>query len=234
MGIDNTHIFNHNIAYTNSKELFAQLEQRLGYSVVNLVYNKNNECAIDLPKAFDGIVICTDDGLTVDDYIKRNELLEFSRISTGNDNGGFYINSNVVENSLAEVNLLRWQQTAEMCTLIKEYGLTTFDYYCENKADISVGISGGVYLLEERKKMYPHIAKFGSTAMLTFCNDHHPEFLEHIANNWTFDDFVSWGKKEFIYIDFKDLQLFDFPEKKPAYYNVFIYDDFSDLKPSLI
>ena len=48
------------------------------------------------------------------------------------------------------------------------------------------------------------------------------------------EQFINWGKKEFIYVKFQDLVNFDFPGKHPDYYNVFIEDDFEDLQQEYI
>ena len=40
MGIDNAHIFNHNIAYSNANQLFEQIEKRTGKAVFNDIYNE--------------------------------------------------------------------------------------------------------------------------------------------------------------------------------------------------
>lgn len=222
MGIDNAHIFNHNIAYSNAKELFEQVEKRTGKAVFNDIYNEEDNTRTPLPEGFSGLIISTGDSMDADDYIKNNLLLEFSTINTGNDSGHFYINRYVMENSLPEAYLLRWWDTKSMCDLIRLQGLKTFEEY-------DLVNDAGTYVLRYRRQMQPYIQKMGSTAMLTFCSDYHDAYLDHIEESWTFDDFISWGKKEFIYVAFKDLPLFDFPEKKPDCYNVFIYDDFADI-----
>lgn len=116
-----------------------------------------------------------------------------------------------------------------MCSLIRQYGLRTFEEYEAINATRQVDVCAGPYVLREREKVPSAIKKFGSTKMLTFCDDYHDEYLDFIAENWTFDDFVSWGKKELIFVEFEDLPLFDFPQEKPDYYNVMILDNFSDL-----
>lgn len=223
MGIDNTHIFNHNIAYNNAKELFEQLEKRTGKVVFNDIFKKDHTKLTEVPEGFSGLIISTEDSMNVDDYIRKKKLLDFSTVNIGNDSGYLYINPFVIDNSLPEVYLLRWWDTKDMCDVIRKYGLKTFEEY-------NLFNNGGTYVLKYRKEMQSHIQKMGSTAMLTFCSDYHDTFIEHIEENWTFEDFISWGKKEFIYVEFKDLPLFDFPENKPDCYNVFIYDDFADLK----
>ena len=67
--------------------------------------------------------------------------------------------------------------------------------------------------------------------MITFCNDLHQEWLEYFfKKKWSVDDFINWGKKELIYVKFSELTTFEFPANEPEYYNVFIEDDFADLK----
>lgn len=230
MGIDTAQIFNHNIQYQNGAELLQQLQLRLGKPVLNCIYDNDNKLLTELPNDFDGYVIYTNHNTTIDYSIEKLDLLDFDLISTQKIRGHFYINQFVIYNSLPEIFRPRWQFNFEMCNLIKDFGLRNFEDYDKEELSELIDHSFGYHLLKERIKMQPSIAKFGSSKMISFCSDYHDVYLDHIANNWSFEDFVSWGKKEFIYVEFKDLHLFDFPEKKPDYYNVFIYDDFSDLK----
>jgi hypothetical protein len=230
MGLDTAHIFNHNIQYKHGAELLQQLEKRLGKPLLNVQYDSKNNYPTKLPKNFDGYIISTENNTTIEHIIETTDLLEFDAINPQKNAGHFEINPFVIMNSLTEVYMLRWWQTAEMCKLIREFGMQTKEYYEAKDIPMLVGYSSGCYMLELRKKIQPFIQQLGSTKMLSFCADHHTIYADYIAANYTFDDFVSWGKKEFIYVEFKDLHLFDFPEKKPDCYNVFIYDDFSDLK----
>lgn len=230
MGIDNAHIFNHNLKFTNAQELMKELEQRLGLPVVNDVYDEDGNRVKGYPEGFDGLVFNTEDGLTVQDYIEKRLLLDANRISPQDDRGFLYLNQYIIENSLPEVYLYRWWQTMHMCKVIRLYGSQTFEDYQAQQITLEVDVMNGPWVLKQRKAIQPHIATFGSTEMLTFCCDHHSEYMDHIAANWSFDDFVSWGKKEFIYVRFEDLANFDFPENKPDCYNVFIHDSFLDLK----
>lgn len=230
MSIDTAQIFNHNIQYQNGAQLLQQLQLRLGKPVLNCIYINDNELLTELPNDFDGYVIYTENNTTIDYSIEKLDLLDFNLKSSEDDRGHFYINQFVIDNSLPEVFNPRWQFTFEMCNLIKDFGLRNFEDYESEQLSNMVDYSLGYFLLKKRAEMQPNIAKFGSSKMISFCSDYHDDYLEHIANNWSFEDFVSWGKKEFIYVEFKDLHLFDFPENKPDYYNVFIYDDFSDLK----
>jgi hypothetical protein len=184
MGIDNAHIFNHNITYSNANKLFEQIEKRTGKAVFNDIYNEEGTCIKHLPEGFSGLLISTDDAMNADDYIKNNLLLEFSTINIGNGSGHFYINPFVIENSLPEPYLLRWWDTKSMCNLIREQVLKTFEEY-------DLFNHGGSYVLKYRLEMQPHIQKMGSTAMLTFCSDYHDEYMDHIEENWSFDDFIS-------------------------------------------
>lgn len=234
MGTDNAHIFNHNLKFSNAKELVASLEDRLKLAVFNDIFDGSYNPVVSSPAGFSGLLIQTELPLTLEDYVQRKGLLEFNHIGLEDSRGHFYINQQVIENSLAEVYLGRWGNTKHMCRLIRKYGLMSFEEYKAEELTMVVDVMNGPYILEDRKNIQPHIKKFGSTAMLTFCSDHHPGFIDHIEQNWSFADFISWGKKEFIYVDFKDLVHFDFPEKSPDCYNVFIYDDFSDLKQGFL
>ena len=78
MGIDNAHIFNHNIAYSNANQLFEQIEKRTGKAVFNVIYNEDDITRTPLPEGFSGLINTTEDAMNADDYIKNNLLLEFS------------------------------------------------------------------------------------------------------------------------------------------------------------
>jgi hypothetical protein len=190
-----------------------------------------NDCNYikDIPDDFVGLNVSTINSLSLDQYIERKELIEFHNKTATGWNGTFYINPYVMENSLDDCYLYRWDDTARMCRLIRQYGLRTFEEY-EGMNPKEWGLPAGSYVLKERSKLPSAIDKFGSTQMLTFCSDYHDEYCDYIAENWTFEDFINWGKKEFIFVEFKDLPLFDFPEKKPDYYNVMILDNFQDLQ----
>ncbi|WP_148041952.1 hypothetical protein [Hanamia caeni] len=232
MGIDNAHIFNHNMHYNNGKELVQKLFERTGLVVFNSIMGNDCNYIKDIPDDFVGLNVSTINSLSLDQYLERKELIEFTNKTASGWNGTFYINPYVMKNSLDDCCLYRWDDTARMCWLIRQYGLRTFEEYDAINATRQMDVQSGPYVLKERCKMPSAIEKFGSTQMLTFCSDYHDEYCDHIAGNWTFEDFVSWGKKEFIFVGFKDLPLFDFPEKKPDYYNVMILDKFLDLQNS--
>ena len=229
MGIDNALIFNHNIHYTNAKELITNLERVLNKPVFNCIWDEEYIKHTPYPDAFDGFVIHTEDNKTLDDYLKENILIEVERSCKNDYVGHLYINPYVVMNSLKDVYLYRWQSTMAMCKIIREYGLKTFEEYKEDDVLNEVGIGDGAYVLKARQEILSEIIKLGSTKMITICSDYHDVYIDHIEEGWTFDDFISWGKKEFIFVEFKDLAHFDFPEKRPDCFNVMILDDFSDL-----
>jgi hypothetical protein len=231
MGIDNALILNHNMHYNNGNELMEKLRARTGLTVANAIMDNDGNYLQDIPGDFVGLLVSTDNSLTLNEYIERKELIEFQNKTAKEWSGSFYMNPYVMENSLEDCYLYRWHDTAHMCRLIRQYGLRTFEEY-EVMNPKEWGLPAGCYVLKKRSKLPSAIEKFGSTQMLTFCSDYHDEYCDHIAENWTFDDFVSWGKKEFIFVEFKDLPLFDFPEKKPDYYNVMILDKFQDLQSS--
>ena len=230
MGIDNANIFNHNMHYKNGKELMQKLSARIGLVVSNAIMGEDCNYIKDIPDDFVGLNISTINSLGLDQYIERKELIEFHNKTDSEWNGTFYINPHIMENMLDDCYLYRWQDTAHMCSLIRQYGLRSFEEYEAINATRKMDVCGGPYVLKEREKVPQAINKFGSTKMLTFCSDYHDEYCDHIAENWTFDDFISWGKKEFILVEFEDLPLFDFPKKKPVYYNVMILDKFKDLQ----
>jgi len=230
MGIDNALILNHNMHYNNGKELMQKLRERTGLVVFNSIMGNDGNYIEDIRNDFVGLNVSTLNSLNLDQYIERKELIEFHNKTASGWNGTFYINPYVMENSLNDCYLYRWNDTADMCRLIRQYGLLTFEEYDTIDATRQVDVHAGPYVLKERSKLPMAIEKFGSTQMLTFCSDYHDEYCDHIAESWTFDDFVSWGKKEFIFVEFKDLPLFDFPDKNPDYYNVMILDKFQDLQ----
>ena len=195
MGVDTAQIFNHNIQYQNSAQLLQKLQIRLNKPVTNVMYNSAYECLTKLPEDYDGYICNTENSTTVEDTIKTKKLLEFNCINPQDTRGYFYINHFVIKNLLPPTEIYRWQFTAEMCRVIRDFGLHNFDYYEAEDVTRMVDYSNGCYLLESRKSMQTHIAKFGSTKMISFCCDYHDVYLEHIANNCSFDDFVSWGEK---------------------------------------
>jgi len=216
--------------YNNGKELMQKLCERTGLVVFNSIMGKDCNYIKDIPDDFVGLNVSTINSLSLDQYIGRKELIEFHNKASSGWNGSFYMNPYVMENSLDDCYLYRWQDTAHMCNLIRQYGLRSFEEYVAIDATRQIDVCGGPYVLKEREKIRQVIEKFGSTQMLTFCSDYHDEYCDHIAENWMFDDFVSWGKKEFIFVEFEDLPLFDFPEREPDYYNVMILDKFQDLQ----
>lgn len=230
MGIDNAHIYNHNMHYTGAKELMQKLTERTGLPVFNSIYDEEYNCVQKEPDDFVGFSVITHSSLTLQDYIDRKELLEFENTTSEGWSGYLYINPFVIKNSLDDCYLYRWNHTVHMCRLIRQYGLRTFKEYEDCRATLLTDVWHGPYVVEARRGLPSAIKRFGSTKMLTFCSDFHDEFLHFISENWTFDDFVSWGKKELIFVTFEDLPYFDFPETKPDYYNVMILDEFKDLK----
>jgi len=229
MGIDRANIINHKLHYTNAATLIKQLEQCFQLPVCVSSICDDDDKTTNPPKGFDGLSIYTENGATLDEWIDEKQLLDFSRIGSDKESGYFYINLYVMAISLDETYMGRWHNIRKMVTGIKEYGLKSFADYNMPNGIISEATEG-LYILQMRENAWPHIKNTGATAMVTLCDDHHPEFLDHIADNWTFEDFISWGKKDFIFVDFKDLAGFDFPETMPEMYNVMVYDSFEDLK----
>jgi hypothetical protein len=229
MGIDRSNIINHKLHYTNAATLINQLEQCFQLPVcVSSMYDDYDKTTHP-PDEFDGLSIYTKNGATLDEWILKKELLEFDRVAPHDPRGFFYMNPHIMKMSLEETYMCRWYGVRDMCSTIKEYGLKKYADYNITKGLVT-NAAGGSFILQMRENAWPHIKKTGATAMLTFCDDYHSQYVDQIEEHWSFDDFISWGKKDFIFVDFKDLANFDFPETKPEMYNVMVYDSFEDLK----
>lgn len=218
MGIDITRICNHNLHFTNQEQFVNNLSNAFNCQVVP--YYTNDEKLIGA----DGSMYLEDtDDKTVQDIIDKKDVLSLNIINSKTTNGYdyFYINPFVAEFSQDEYYVGRWHSVKHFAKELKEKGFPTKQFYETNQDD---------YWFLNRKKYYDFIKPIGGTQSVIFCDDHHQKWLDYFADNWTIEDFIEWGKKDFIFIEFKDLVHFDFPEKKPEYYNVFILDNFEDLK----
>ncbi|SFP93644.1 hypothetical protein [Parafilimonas terrae] len=167
MGIDNAHIFNHNIKFTTANELTAELSKRTGLPVFNDIYDANGKCVKEVPDDYLGLTIPTDNSQTLQDYIDKKTLLEFHNKTKEHWTEVFCINHFVMDD-LPDIYLGRWNDTADMCRLIRKYGLHSLEEYKQQNLHLQVGIMNGPYILEYRKRAPAEMKKFGATQMLTF------------------------------------------------------------------
>ncbi len=135
MGIDNAHIFNHNLTYTNTNELYEQLKKRTGKSVFNDIRDEDYEYLTQHPEGFNGFILNTENSMTADDYIQKNILLEFDNIENDKYQGRFNLNRFVIDNNLEEfirvIHQCKGIKVSELCIhqLISEDPNLNHDIY---------------------------------------------------------------------------------------------------------
>lgn len=224
MGIDPVHIINHKLAYKKPEEFIQKLKEATDYDtfVGRIAVSKIVE-EIRPPENFVGWVTYLEDNDTLEEReLNRESLREFYLQNNTDDEINFYINPHCFDLSGEPFYMGRWFEVKYIADYIREHGIPDKNYYIREDAN---------YIFKNRKNLFEYAQQFGSTAMVTFCSDKHQEWLDvFIEENWTLEQFIAWGKKELIYVKFQDLVHFDFPDNNPDYYNVFIHDDFKDLK----
>ncbi len=218
MGIDLARICNHNLHFNNQVQFVNNLSKAFNCNVVPHYTNDENLIGADGAMYLDEV-----DDKTVQDVIDDKDIVSMhvTNSKTPNEYDLFYINPFVAEFSQDEYYIGRWNTVKHIADELKENGFPNKAFYETNKDD---------YWFLNRKKYYDFIKTIGGTQSVIFCDDKHQEWLDYFADNYTIDDYIEWGKKELIFVEFKDLIDFDFPEKKPDYHNVFILDNFEDLK----
>ena len=224
MGIDPVHIINHKLAYKKPEEFISKLKVATGFDIfIGRIAVTENVEEIRPPENFTGWVTYLEDNETLEERELNNESLkEYFLHNNTDDNIDFYVNPYCFELNGEPFYMGRWFQVKYMADFIKEHGIPDKKYYENENAD---------FIFRNRKNLFEYAQQFGTTAMVTFCYDKHQEWLDlFIGEKWTIEQFVAWGKKELIYVEFQDLIHFNFPENNPEHYNVFIYDDFRDLK----
>lgn len=226
MGIDIVHLTNHNLWFKHTDEFIAQVQQKTGMPVFTETYFFDNTPNIVAPANFTGWTIATEDNLSLQQYFETGEMLELHAIGNWRNKLSMYVNPFLLEVSCEDVYMGRWSAVKYLADWIYNNGIPSPKNYEAIPAEVK-------WIFENRKNLFDFFKLFGTQhlKMLTFCDDKHPEWLDYFfERKWSMDDFINWGKKELIYVKFTELPNFNFPDEQPVYYNIFIEDDFEDLK----
>lgn len=220
MGVDLTRLSNHSMHYFNAEELLHQIEINTDYSVCEV---KEVKGRYRYPSdGFDGWLVHVEEGKTLQQHIDGKDLIEFSRRNEKLDWESFYVSPYVLRYTREDFYLGRWTAVKHLADHIREQGLPSPEHYRSHPCG---------WQLENRKNYFDYCKKLGTTHSVVFCDDKHQEWLDYfVEETWTFQQFIEWGKNEFLFVNFRDLTQFRFPTAKDDYYNIFIYDDFEDLK----
>jgi hypothetical protein len=220
MGIDLTRLANHSMYYNRADKLLEQIEAKTGFRV-NIVQEVNGKYQYTPDGS--GWVVHIEEGKTLQRQMDENDLIQFDRRNEKLEREYFYINPYVIHYYAEDFYLGRWSAVKYLADNIREEGLPSSENYDSHTSG---------WQLRNRKKYFEYCETLGTTASVIFCDDKHQEWLDHFVDEkWTFEQFVEWGKKEFVFANFNELKDFNFP---PAghkdHYNVFIYDEFKDLR----
>ena len=230
MNTDNTHLIKHNLTYKTASELVNEIESKWHYPV--FIEINTSDRFVEAPKDFEGYILEVNDRDGLQEAIDNKDLISgHLKTSEGKKYNNIYINQHVTDYGADEMYMGKWNQTAQMCNWIRKFGMEIPENI--SNENIPWEYHSGPLLLQWRKVCYQYIQRFGASEMITFCCNKNREWFGHMGKGWTMEDFIAWGKKELIYVEFKDLANFVFPKLEPDYYRVFIYDDFSDLKAAL-
>lgn len=224
MGKDPIHIFNHTLSIKNTTEFIQQLKVITGHEVF---IGRMSVCKTVSesfpPPDFTGWYTLLEDDETLGNMFSKNGHLFFSSLGL-DEYIEIYVYQYCICFSGEQFYMGRWFEIQSMADAIRLHGSLVPKYYESTEMK---NVSN--YLLN-RKNLFDYSRQFGSTIMVTLCEDIHQKAIANlVVNNWSIESFIEWGKKELIYVNFQDLPQFDFPTQLPDYYNVFIYDDFRDL-----
>lgn len=222
MGIDSTHIINHKLAYKEPDEFFRKLKTVTGYDTfLGRMSISKTVKEVQPPSDFVGWETYLEDDETLQEKVSNDGFSSFC-LSGVKPTIEIEVNPHCMELIGESFYMGRWSGIQYMIDFIRENGIPDISYYDRQDA---------FYMLKNRKNLFDYTQKFGSSAMITFCGDIHQKWLDFFYHEkWSLEQFIQWGKEELIYVDFQELIHFDFPKQQPDYYNVFIYDDFRDLK----
>ncbi|MCB0508007.1 MAG: hypothetical protein R2739_02885 [Chitinophagales bacterium] len=222
MGIDAAHIINHQLTFSNAEEFIHQLKAVTGFGtfIKRIRVAKNIE-EIHPPANFMGWITHLEDDEILDQKIAEDGFRSFY-LNGSSKQISFEINPYCMELQSDEFYMGRWSSVKYMATYIRENGLP-------NKADYIH--DDNLYMFKNRKNLYEYAQQFGTTEMITFCENKHQEWLDFFYDEkWSLRQFIEWAKKELVFVNFHELNQFDFPEQRPDIFNICIYDDFRDLK----
>lgn len=222
MGIDAVHILNHKLAYKEPEEFLRKLKTATGYdSFVGRMSISKPVKEVLPPPGYTGWQTYLEDDETLEEKVTNDGFRSFYLSGTEHP-VELEVNPDCMELSSEPFYMGRWSGIKYMADFIRENGIPDKDYYTREDA---------WYMLKNRKNLFEYTRQFGTSSMITFCCDKHQEWLDYFhVEKWSLEQFIQWGKEKLIYVNFHDLAHFVFPEQLPDHYNVFIYDDFSDLK----
>lgn len=224
MGIDPAHIINHDMYFEHTDDFIKQIEQRTGLPVFTEKYFFDNASLdVNAHDDFKGWTTHTERGLDLQQFFETGEMLEFRKKGLTANEYYMYVNPYLLEITNDEFYMGRWSTVKYLADWIRNNGIPSPEYY-EDKTEQAL------WVLRNRRNLFRHAQTFGTTKMITFCNDKHQDWLNYFFDNkWSMEQFIEWGKKEFIYVKFNELHTFTFPDEN-GYYDVFIEDDFEDLQ----
>lgn len=218
MGIDLTRLGNHSLIYTNAEEMLQQLTAKTGLPV-RIIPEKDWGKGLD---DYTGWVIHTEDEKTVQQLLDEKDLITIVGRPYEPGQVDLHLNPFVHDYYSDAFYIGRWHQMKYLADSIREHGLPLPKDYSTHSA---------TWQLQQRKNYYEACQPLGTTASVIFCGDVHEDWLDYFTDEaYTLEQFVEWGKRDFIFVSFQDLERFTFPSRQLDYYNVFIYDDFEDLK----
>lgn len=222
MGIDAAHILNHKLAYNEPEEFLHKLKTVTGYDTfVGRVGVSKSVKEVNPSPGYAGWQTYLEDEETLEEKVANDGFRSFY-LSGAQNPVVLEVNPHVMELTSEPFYMGRWSGVKHMADFIRENGIPDKHYYEREDA---------LYMLKNRKNLFEYAWQFCTSAMITFCGDKHQEWLEYFhIEKWSLEQFIQWGKDELAYVNFHDLTHFNFPEQQPDYYNVFIYDDFRDLK----
>lgn len=227
MGIDATHLINHDLFFKHTDEFIQQVEEITGMPVfVETHYSKSGKPNVEAPENFVGWTLYTENELTLQEYFEKGGMLELRSKGTWVNEISMYVNPYLFEVMGDEFYMGRWQNIIDLANWIYKNGIPPTLYYETNTKD-------SLWFFKQRKNLFNFCSLFKTQQpkMLTFCDDKHGEWLDYFyGDKWSMDDYLRWSKKELIGVNFNELVDFEFPGDNPDYFNVCIEDDFSDLK----
>jgi len=219
MGIDPTHLINHDLQFTQLGDFVNLFAKRTNMQVKLTQWDQppvSNYCGWDL---------CYEDYPSLEAYYQTGPLNEiYLRGFLYRDDLSMNIHPNTCEVHHNDFYMGRWFQVKYLADWIKGNGIPPPEAYAKESSDVC-------WILQNRKRLFEYGQWFGIKHMVIFCDDKHQEWLNYFCDDhWSIEQFVEWGKTELLFVKFQDLVNFNFPDDKPDYYNVFIYDDFEDLR----
>lgn len=228
MGISITHLTNHDLHFTHTDELIRQIQERTGMPVFVEYYKHDEpEKQIDAPPDFKGWSVRSEDQPSLQAYFEKGGMLTLYHKTEMGEWIQVYVNTHLLEFSTDDMYMGKWRNVESLVDWINDHGIPAPQDY----EHLSVEVA---WIFKARKKRFESMYNLGAKdpKMISFCDDIHPEWLDYFfEEQWGMEEFIQWGKEKLIHVKFSALAHFDFPEGERNY-DVFIEDDFEDLKSS--